>query len=58
MQLVLDSRANQLIQSCACLVPQPVEHYGVEADDDEERQKIGRDEEDGLQEDGEREGPD
>ena len=26
-----------------------MKHYGVEADDDEERQKVGRDEEDGLQ---------
>ena len=35
-----------------------MEHDGVEADDEEERQKVGRDEEDGLKEEreGEREG--
>ena len=36
--------------SLACLVPESVEHDGVEADDEEQRQKVRRDEEDRLKE--------
>ena len=37
-------------RSLACLVPESVEHDGVEADDEEQRQKVRRDEEDRLKE--------
>ena len=39
-----------LARSLACLVPESVEHDGVEADDEEQRQKVRRDEEDRLKE--------
>ena len=36
------------LHASSCLVPQSVEHDGVEADDEEQWEEVGRDEEDGL----------